>query len=475
MRLLDTGLPYRQPIAVFFPRGLSLLETGPLLLPEPPWCRQNRFLRYLTDAFGAIREDSSILLHTKTAYGTMLLVGGIALAAAFSPAESTIAERESTSMMAMFADTTAQPETESSSESSVTIELPAHVPVAPYSMRPVEKQARPWSQRGVFFTPNSIGDPTYRAYTMNRLRKVGGNAIIFDVKGSGVHFDAQNSPLAAELGLVNGTYNINEAVDVLHEHGVYAIARYIAVKDYSLAKKVPETTLTDPRNGSVLQPGWIDPDNELVLEYNRQIICELSQSGIDEINLDYIRFDTRDGRVMSAFSGEERIEMIEAFVKMARQAIDTCGPHTKLGLSTFAILGWDHDVNAAAIGQDIKRFAPMLDVISPMAYNANFSLEKYRDPEGKRGRWTYLVYQTVLGYRELVGPDHAWKVRPWIQAWGVTTDDVKNQVQGAFDAGACGFLAWNADNGYEPVYNAMKGIHVPENCRGIINIAQTNE
>jgi hypothetical protein len=304
---------------------------------------------------------------------------------------------------------------------------------------------------------------------------VGGNAIIFDAKGSGVHFDAQNTPLAEELGLVNGTYDLKEAVDILHKNGIYAIARYIAVKDYSLSAKAPETELKDPRTGAVIQPGWIDPDNALVLEYNRQIICELAQSGVDEINLDYIRFDTRDGRVMTAFTGEERIEKIEEFVKMAREAIDRCGPHTKLGLSTFAILGWDYDVNAEALGQDILRFAPMLDVLSPMAYNANFALDKYGDPEGKRGRWNYLVYRTVLGYRELLGPDQAWKVRPWIQAWGISTADVQSQVQGAFDAGACGFLAWNADNAYEPVYNAMKKIHVPETCRGMTTIAQSDQ
>lgn len=459
--MLDTGLPYRQPIAVLFPRGLALLDTGTLLLPEPSWYRQNKLVHHVTDALDAIREDSAALLHTKTAYATMLFIGAIALAAAFSPSDAAVYDQPEPGpllAMAMMA--------ESSQESSVVIEVPQQIPVAPYSAHPVEKQDRPWNQRGVFFTPNSISDPEYRGYTMARLHEVGGNAIIFDAKGSGVHFDAQHAPLAAELGLINGKYDMKEAVKILDENGIYSIARYIAVKDHSLAEKAPETSLRDPRNGSVLQPGWIDPENETVLEYNREIICELAQSGVDEINLDYIRFDTRDGRVMTAFTGEERIGKIEAFVRMAREAIDACGPHTKLGLSTFAILGWDHDVNAEAIGQDIVRFAPMLDVLSPMAYNANFSLNKYADPEGQRGRWNYLVYRTVLGYRELLGPDQAWKVRPWIQAWGVTTGDVTNQIQGAFDAGACGFLAWNADNGYEPVYNAMKGIHVPDNCRG---------
>lgn len=346
---------------------------------------------------------------------------------------------------------------------------PEVVNIAPL---PVQPAHQPWNQRGVFLTPSSIGSEDYRTLTLDKLRDVGGNAIVFDVKGSAVHFDAQNTPLAEELGLVKPWYKLEDVVRILHEHGIYAIGRYIAVKDYSLAEALPQTNLKNPQTGRDISPGWIDPSQEDVLEYNRQIICELAASGIDEINLDYIRYDTRVGAVMSSYTGEERIEKIETFIRMAREAIDRCGPHAKLGVSTFAIIGWDYENNVPGIGQDVVRFAPMLDVISPMAYNANFSSANYGDPTGERGRWEYLVYRTLTGYAEELGPDHAWKLRPWLQGWGVGTAEMQKQIEGTFDAGACGFLVWNADNTYVPTYNALKKITVPDHCRTGLALAK---
>lgn len=346
---------------------------------------------------------------------------------------------------------------------------PEVITVAPL---PVQPTHQPWNQRGVFLTHTSTGDEEFLDHSMDNLRTVGGNAIIFDVKGSMVHFDAQNTPLAKELGLIEPQYNVQDVIQILHKHGIYAIGRYIAVKDYGITNALPETNLKNPKTGHVITPGWIDPANADALEYNRQIICELATNGIDEINLDYIRYDTRIGEVLTAFTGEERIAKIEEFVRMARNAINECGPHTKLGLSTFAIIGWDYDGNVPSIGQDVVRFAPLVDVISPMAYNANFAIDKYADPTGKRGRWNYLVYRTLTGYAEELGPEHAWKLRPWLQGWGVTADDLEKQIQGAFDGGACGFLIWNADNAYTDAYNIFKKIHVPDRCRGLMLAAE---
>jgi hypothetical protein len=420
-------------------------------------------MRYIRTAISLIYEDATQLMQTKTAIGAMVLLGWIVLAAMTPPIELISAKREEESATAILS---------LAPESSVPSSMAARM--VPASSRqkleaatmPLNLPRQPWNQRGVFLTPSSTGSDEFRTRTLNRLREVGGNAIIFDAKGSAVHFDAQNAPIAESLGLIKPWYNIEEVVPLLHERGVYAIARFIAIKDYGITEKLPETQLSHPDTGHILTKNWIDPEDPMALEYNREIICELARSGVDEINLDYIRYNTQIPLDPRAFPPEEKIERIETFIKMARSAIDECGPNTKLGVSTFAILGWGYEKNVAAIGQDVVRFAPMLDVISPMAYNANFSINAYGDPTGERGRWNYLVYRTLTGYAEVLGPDHAWKLRPWIQGFGVSSWDVQQQMQGVFDSGACGFLVWNANNGYAPFYDAMKKIEVPEHCKG---------
>jgi hypothetical protein len=51
-------------------------------------------------------------------------------------------------------------------------------------------------------------------------------------------------------------------------------------------------------------------------------------------------------------------------------------------------------------------------------------------------------------------------VRPWLQAFRWRTkayndDYILEQVRGAAEAGAKGYLFWNASNSYDPVYTAM--------------------
>lgn len=410
-----------------------------------------------------ILREAALLFQTQTGATALIAFAWIFLSSAMPPLEQSAAQVSGPEEAPVIEE--ASPAQEVPPAPAVAPQHPAEeARVLTLPPQPVEPVHTPWTQRGIFMTPSSTGNDDYRHRAMDRLREGGGNAFIFDVKGSAVHFDAKESPIADKLGLIKPWYSLKDIVAEMHDNGFYTIARYIAVKDYGLTDALPETHLDDPYTGMPLSPGWIDPADEDALAYNREIICEIAKSGIDEINLDYIRYDTRDGR-LAVFSGEEKIERIETFITMAREAIDECGPSTKLGVSTFAILGWSYEKNVGGIGQDIVRFAPMLDVISPMAYNANFSLNAYGDPTGERGRWNYLVYRTIKGYQEELGPDHAWKVRPWLQGWGITTRDLQQQIEGVFDGGACGFLIWNANNAYEPFYNAMERIEVPDRCR----------
>lgn len=344
----------------------------------------------------------------------------------------------------------------SQASSRISVEVPAE---------PVEiPQKKPSNVRGVYLTPNSVSDEDFLEDTLARTVKGGGNALVFDVKGSAVFFDAA-SPLARELGLVQKRYNLKEVIDLAHARGVYVIGRYIAVKDAGLTRVRPDTVIVHPKTGTRIGYEYVDPANETALEYNRQILCDLAKIGIDEVNLDYIRFSTEQVGALRSFSTEQKAERIGTFVRMAREAIDECGSSTKLGISTFAILGWSYEVNVATLGQDVVRFAPYVDVISPMAYPSTFAPNEYYIPGKHKGtRNYYLVWRTLTGYQELLGEEHAHKLRPWIQAYGMTQKGIQDQMQAVADAGLCGFTLWNADNAYLAAYKALPSWVKTEEC-----------
>lgn len=313
----------------------------------------------------------------------------------------------------------------------------------------------PYNQRGVYLHANSVADPEL---VENAL---GNDAIVFDVKEDYVYFQTESAEIVFPL------YNLKDFVDQLHENGIYAIARYVVANDKLLGQLYPETRLSNPVTGAPLPTRWVNPGHEKVLSYNRAILREVVQSGVDEINLDYIRYPSDFVDTLSQVPLEEKIANVEAFVLMAREVIDEEGADTLLGISTYAILGWHFDANLQTLAQDVPRFAKYVDVISPMAYPQTFSTAgAYYDPAihpGSREYW--LVYHTLTGYRELLGDD-AYKLRPWIQGYSLTPQQIRDEIQAVYDAGLCGYTVWSARNLYGPYYAAYRQTadRIPELC-----------
>lgn len=323
----------------------------------------------------------------------------------------------------------------------------------------------PYNRAGVYLTSGRITNGDFVQETIDALKKSGGDAIIFDVKGSRVYFDT-TSQVAKDLNLVKPIEDLPAIIEKLHENGIYVMGRFIAIKDDGFTTAVPEASVRNPNTNAVLSATWIDPSNEYAQQYNMEVLCDLAKSGIDEVNFDYIRFSTENYVALGVFSAQQKADKVFSFIKKARETVDRCGPSTQLGISSYAILGWNYPANLETLGQDVVRFAPYLDVISPMAYPATFSEDGgYWNP-AKHGpsRMYWLVKRTLTGYKDLLAEEDKSKLRPWIQGYGVTAQNVKDQIQAVFDAGYCGFQFWNAGNNYAEVYKGLQGVTWPERC-----------
>lgn len=307
------------------------------------------------------------------------------------------------------------------------------------------------------------GDKERLVALADMVADVKGGGIIMDVKGSRVYFET-DSELAKKYNLVEPRYDIKEVISYLKGRGIYTMARYIAVKDDGLAKADPSTQIRNPVTGESMGDTWTDPGNPTMLEYNKQILKDLIATGIDEINFDYIRFPTEYGLNDVGLSADQKAERVEGFLKMARQLVDEAGLGTKLGISTYAILGWDFDANIPYLGQNFIRFAPLVDIISPMAYPASFG-ETYKAANGHTRMYT-LVHRTLTGYADLLGPTQSPKLRPWIQGYSVDADDIREQIRAVYDAGFCGFTMWNPGSRFTQLAEVLKTWKPPEACPG---------
>ncbi len=323
----------------------------------------------------------------------------------------------------------------------------------------------PYNKRGVYLAASSVANPVFYDQTIKNLLDSGGSSFVFDVKGPFVYFES-DAAIAKELKLSLPLYDLPAVIKKAHDKGLYTIARFIALKDPLFSQRVPEVQIRNPKTGHSLGDVWVDGIAPITLEFNRQILKSLLQSDVDEVNFDYIRYPSEYAQSSINLTGDEKADHVEAFLKMAKETRDEVNPHTKLGISTYAILGWSFKINKEAIGQDFIRFAPLVDVISPMAYPQTFSENAYYYPGRDPGsRDYYLVYRTLTGYRDLLPPEHRNKIRPWIQGYYTTVQDMKDQMQAVYDAGYCGFQVWNANNHYDVTYPAIKAMKVPAECQ----------
>ncbi|PIR54074.1 hypothetical protein COU75_02770 [Candidatus Peregrinibacteria bacterium CG10_big_fil_rev_8_21_14_0_10_42_8] len=329
--------------------------------------------------------------------------------------------------------------------------------------------------KGIYLNVSNVKDTDKLVAAMEHVKRVGLTTIVFDVKEHFVYFNSQEGGIAKDAGVVLSLYDLPQLVAEAKKHGMYTIARYVAVKDKALGDALPETRIKHPITRESLDSEWVEPSDETVLEYNRELIIEVAKAGVDEINLDYIRYPTDNISALSNMTLNEKVVHLEEFVRMARRAIDSVGYDTKLGISTYAIIGWYYESSLVNTAQDVKRFAPFVDVISPMAYPATFAEGAYFDPSlHPRSRMYYLVYRTLEGYKEILGEEHAWKLRPWIQGYFTTPNDIIDEMDAVYAADLCGFTVWSQGNYYGSLYAgyAQWKTPIPEHCT-VQNIADS--
>jgi len=325
-------------------------------------------------------------------------------------------------------------------------------------------QHRGVRQAGVYLGAGHTADDDYIDGVIKSLKDSGGTTFVFDVKGPYVYFES-NAPYAKELNLIRPLYALPDVIEKAKENNIYTIARFVAANDSVFGAINPDVRIRHPQTNIAVGSKWVNLGHPDTLRYNKEILWELAASGVDEINIDYIRYPTEYSLASVGLTTEEKSANVTKFVKMARDVIEESGRFTNLGVSTYAILGWNYDVNLKTLGQDFVQFAEYVDVISPMAYPSTFKAGAYYNPAEHPGsRMYYLVYRTLEGYKELLGPEHAHKLRPWIQGYYITNKNMADQMQAVYDAGSCGFTIWSAGNYYDIFYKMFPQMDIPKEC-----------
>jgi hypothetical protein len=176
------------------------------------------------------------------------------------------------------------------------------------------------------------------------------------------------------------------------------------------------------------------------------------QNGFHEVQLDYIRF--ADDYYVNGLTLGKRYRLIAGIIKLFEDRLRPYG--VRIGADIFGrVPFYEHDY----IGQKMEIFDRYFDHIHPMLYPSHFygMEERINNP-----------YQTI--YDGIIKSKERTKnaeIIPYIQSFrmsvkrtGLTFREyIKKQILACIDAQAKGFIAWNAKNEYDELYNAIKEIY----------------
>jgi hypothetical protein len=345
--------------------------------------------------------------------------------------------------------------------------------------------ARDFEVRAIYLTGVMAGSD-HGVRIIRHWREVGGNAVVFDIKDSdGINNIAFDHPYAT--GQRHYIPDLPKFVRFLHSENMHAIARIAIFRDEHLVTTHPELAVRSHSTGQPWRENgklvWTDPSNPKVQDYDIALAKFVAQSGVDEVQFDYVRFPAEGDQKDAEFNyqtnhlaradrpatdkpskeqpakdqptKEQRSDVIANFLGRAYAQIHPTG--VLLSLDVFGVMAWQRPVDLSHTGQDIVAMSKHCDVLSPMIYPSHFfGMDGIAHPGDAP---EHFIGESMDRFR-LITKDSGVVIRPWLQAFAWRTKTyspqyVEVQIETAKQKGGIGFLFWNANNDYSKPYTAM--------------------
>ena len=342
-------------------------------------------------------------------------------------------------------------------------------PPAPPSAEPVQADAPAdarlgWPDdrdlRGLYAHIGMLGQSWFPGF-LRRMAINGMNAVVFDAKDyTGWLTYPSAIPLAVETQASSHAVlkALSPLVHVAHEAGLRVVLRISCFHDPWVASRRSDLAIPGMRN-------WLNPNNTDAQDYLLAILDETIATGVDEIQLDYVRYPTEGIKGIDFGLGGKKktTDVIAGFVKRMHDRTKAAG--VPLSIDIFGVVAWQRSVDVLATGQDLARLGAVVEAVSPMVYPSHFQ-EGFNGYSAPGDHPDVVAYGTRQAYEVLKRSHSHAVIRPWIQAfsWKAPSYDasyVAREILSARNAYGVGWLAWNAGGYYNEVMTASASNRPP--------------
>jgi hypothetical protein len=315
--------------------------------------------------------------------------------------------------------------------------------------------------RGLYVRGSTAATPLF-TLLLGRMADRGMNVIVLDAKDyDGLVTYRSQIPLVIETGAAGSApiHDLARTIRFAHAKSIRVAMRISCFEDEFRAKAKPELAIVSKWKRPY-RIGWLDPANEGARGYILDMVTEAMDAGVDEIQLDYIRYPVLGikGADFDATKGStKKTIVIRDFVRKVHAL--TKARKVPLSLDIFGIVAEGQRDDIDMLGQDPALLAAECEALSPMVYPSHYRAGYYgfevpgNHPEIV-GIGTKKILEQIRKYRSRV------VVRPWLQAVDYRSPEYGPQylaaeVKHAMNAGSTGWLMWNPAQTYTVTWSAI--------------------
>jgi hypothetical protein len=305
--------------------------------------------------------------------------------------------------------------------------------------------------RGVHITGPLMSLPGKFAQYL-ALKRDGLNTVEIDLKDEdgNVSFVGGAPAIARHDGAARSYFDPRQVVARAHKAGIYVIGRIVSFEDPITAVAHPEMAI-HKSDGSIWKTSgglaWLNPYSRRAWRYDVDVAVAAAKAGFDEIQFDYTRFPSDGDLSIIRYPGRHPQPMnqtIAAYLRYAASRLHPLGVRVSadvFGLSATRDLG---------IGQFPSQIGKVVDTIYPMTYPSHYTPGEFNLPNPNDAPGA-TVSDSLRDFRAQLDGERA-AVVPWLQDFSLgrtySPADVAAQIAAARQAGAGGFMLWNADGVY---------------------------
>jgi hypothetical protein len=295
---------------------------------------------------------------------------------------------------------------------------------------------------------------------LKRMKDTEINCVVIDFKNDNGFVTYNTSvDLAQEIGACHPVLNIEEIIKKCQDNNIWLIGRIVVFKDSILVSYNKGEFAVRDKDGEIWRDRhgvyWTDQYSRDVRQYNIDIAKDLAERGVREIQFDYIRFPSHGDMEAMVFphkvGDEERDDVIAGFLKDAVAQLKPFGINVAGDVYGYTL--WLPSLKTE--GQRLEKLAKYLDVICPMLYPSHFHKDFMKSANPRE---YHIVYESLLNGEARIGED---KFVAYIQGFDWRSKNfgsqyIENQLRAVKNAGARGYIVWNAKGNYSTLFSLLK-------------------